>query len=358
MRATAPSALPSSVALHVNPSAVILCLFGGGGQPAKGRPAGGVVLDGRPAQAIARLLNAEPAVPLSSPACSTQDTEVLLRFIYSGGRTSNVSIGCTDRTAMTTIAQVADQPRVVDRTLSETVIAIAGSYGKFAGAAAPDLFGMDAANAMRVAQQAGFTLDSNGVEVDPAVPPGTVLLQYPPANVAGIGNQIDVVLSAPAAATCTVGQLALDYVAGGAGAGNDVGTIRIRDVDAQPCLLAGPITVTGTDRTGHAVTETIAYGVEPGLVLTARSAPVPAGSSAPPGETVGNLLLAAEYRDDPTSPDGTCSTNRVVPASWRLHFPDGEKTVPNAGTDPGNPMFSSLLTCKGQLDTPSPVSAG
>jgi hypothetical protein len=72
---------------------------------------------------------------------------------------------------------------------------------------------------------------------------------------------------------------------------------------------------------------------------------------------VANLLLAAEYRDDPTSPNGLCSEHVVVPAFWRLVFPDGTMTVANSSYDPGYPNFSSLQTCRGELDTPQPVAA-
>jgi len=154
---------------------------------------------------------------------------------------------------------------------------------------------------------------------------------------------------------CTVAELALDYQGDGAGAGSDFGTIWIRDVAAQPCLLRGPVELTGIDRAGKAVTYTVTYPVHEGPALSPKAVRVPIGTTPAPGKVVGALLLSAEYRDDPSSLNGLCEQNRVVPAHWRLSLPGGALIVANSSHDPAFPAYSSLLTCRGELNTPSPI---
>lgn len=339
--------------LPQNPTGVQLCAFSNGG-PTKRRPLSGVLLGSGPAAALATLLdNGPPAGPLATQ-CAARPADALLRFSYPA--TADIDAWFVEYGCPNGVAYFEHQARILDRALTSFVVATAGAYG-LSGAPAPDLFAKAPTEAARAAQKAGFTLQFSGEEIDPSMPNGSVLLQYPPAGMAGIGNQIDVILAAHSSAACANSQLALDYFGGGASAGNDFGTIEMRDVSARPCMLVGPITVTGLDRNGHPDTQTITYAVDQSLILTASAATRVGGQPVPPGETVADLMLAAEYRDDPTSPDGLCSQHQVVPATWRLVFPDGTRTVANASAGPAYPGFSSLVTCKGQLDTPEPVSA-
>ena len=133
---------------------------------------------------------------------------------------------------------------------------------------------------------------------------------------------------------CSLNNLAFDYYGSGASAGNDFGTIRVRDVSTRPCLLRGPIVVAGIDATRRIVTQTVSYPVATALVLTPRADRVPPGDVAPPGETVGDLMMAASYRDDPSSEDGICRSNLVVPTAWRLSLLRGTRTVANNSYDP------------------------
>jgi hypothetical protein len=156
---------------------------------------------------------------------------------------------------------------------------------------------------------------------------------------------------------CGLGDLAFDYYGGGGATGTDFGTIRIRNTSTLPCLLKGSIGIAGTDRNGKVVTQNLTYPVATALVLTARAAPVPAGQEPGPGEVVGTLLLSAEYRDD-TAPGATnelCTRHEVVPATWRLTLRDGVRTVANASEPRGE--FSSLITCRGRLETAAVVTA-
>ena len=159
------------------------------------------------------------------------------------------------------------------------------------------------------------------------------------------------------AKTCAVDDVALDYYGGGGASGNDFGTIRIRDIASSPCVLRGPIVVTGLDQRGRAVTHALSYPVARDLVLSRRARRVPVESAAPPRERVADLMMDASYRDDPASPDGLCRAHRVVPDSWKLSFGGGTKRVRNASYDPRNPTneFAALVTCHGEINTATTV---
>jgi hypothetical protein len=158
------------------------------------------------------------------------------------------------------------------------------------------------------------------------------------------------------APSCDSAALALDFSSGGTGAGNDFALIGIRDVANASCELTGPITVTGVDQTGRAVTQTLTYSVQASLVLTASAPPGLPGLPTPPGVVTAVVTLGAGYRDDPSAADGVCSSNRVVPTDWHLAFPDsGSRTVLNFDRHPSYPQFAHLITCKGQLDKAGPI---
>ena len=156
-------------------------------------------------------------------------------------------------------------------------------------------------------------------------------------------------------APCRAQHLSLTYYGGGAGAGNDFGAIQIRNVGGEPCQLLGPIQLIGLDRHGNPVTQALTYAVGSNLNLSPRAAAHPPGQP-PTGDVTASLSVAAYYRDDPSSPNGLCQQRRVIPALWRVRFRDGSRNVANASIDLGYPAFSSLITCGGQLDTPSPIS--
>ncbi len=153
---------------------------------------------------------------------------------------------------------------------------------------------------------------------------------------------------------CTASQLRLSYRGSEPGAGNDLGVIVVRDASARPCLLAGPIRLTGLDRAGHPVTMTIAYRqFQPGTGRLAARAVLRRG-------LVASVHVWAEYRDDPHGWRGLCARrHQIEPSRWRLVLPSGARiSVHNA--DPANPTRiltadNGLLTCKGQLDTAPPV---
>jgi len=161
-----------------------------------------------------------------------------------------------------------------------------------------------------------------------------------------------------AASACTPAELTLTYRGGGAGAGNDMGTIVFRDTSGRACRFTGTVATTGLSAAGAPDTATIkATVVGPGL-LSANAAVVPDGASAPAGERVYGWLLVAEYRDGPASVDnGYCQPDWVIPASWRVTLPGGA-TVVVRNRDPSDLVSveaksgGGLVTCRGQLDTP------
>ena len=82
---------------------------------------------------------------------------------------------------------------------------------------------------------------------------------------------------------------------------------------------------------------------------------VPGRSSITVSRLRGEGAARAHYRAaaDVRSPNGLCDEHQVIPAFWRLTFPDGVRGVANSSDDPAYPRFSSLLTCRGNSTLPS-----
>jgi len=201
----------------------------------------------------------------------------------------------------------------------------------------------------------------DGGVVDSAAGFGTVVFQSLPANVTDTmpGQQVDVILAVRSSPACSAGQLALSYLGGGPGAGNDFGTLLIRDISARPCTLKGPLQVTGLDGAGRPDTETVRDQVAGVTVLSPRAIQ---RQGTALGELVGVLVLGAEYRDGPATVDnGSCVPLWVIPTSWRILVPGGQYlTVANA--DRASPVklvgSGGLVTCRGQLGAPGPAYVG
>ena len=161
----------------------------------------------------------------------------------------------------------------------------------------------------------------------------------------------------PTATPCNGTALVVDFHSGGAATGNDFAAIIIRNTGTTPCQLQAPVGLVGLDGVGAVDTQTLRYSTAPGLVLLASAQPVPEGQDISPG--IGVLMLAAEYRDDATSPNGLCDAHRVVPTSWRLTWADGTATtVANRDLHPVLSDDTQLLTCRGELDTAQSITSG
>jgi hypothetical protein len=159
----------------------------------------------------------------------------------------------------------------------------------------------------------------------------------------------------------------LTYLGGGESAGNDFGTLLIRDTSARPCTLPGPVLVTGLRPAGRPDTRTILAAVQGVAVLTPGAGPVrwrPPGvlSGIWPGELTGIIPLMSEYRDGPASvARGLCEPLWVVPAMWRVTLPaGGALTVANADSaDPARLVRSGgFVTCRGHLGSTGPATVG
>src|SRR5262249_31680570 len=100
------------------------------------------------------------------------------------------------------------------------------------GPRTPRLIGLTARGALEAARQHRFGLAVDGAVIDRSAPFGTVIFQSPPAGTRDSvpGPQVSVILAVPAAPACTARQLALTYVGGEPGVGNDLGTLLIRDI--------------------------------------------------------------------------------------------------------------------------------
>jgi hypothetical protein len=321
----------------------------------EGRPDSGVRLGPGPAAALTAMLNSTAVAESLTVACGSLPPSVVLRFVFADGRTADaalVTYGCPDP-----VLFVDGQPRLVDPAVADVLVSDALAYLKSTGAV-PDLYGDSAAQAALAATRSGYMAVLGGQVIDPNVAAGSVVLQSPPAGLGDIGNQIEVITATRNAPACGIGQLALDYEGGGAGAGNDFGGVRIRDIGDEPCELVGPIRIVGVNRAGKPVTTRLTYTVKPNLTLSPRAAVVPPGQTPLLPEITALLGLSAEYRDLGTAADGLCANNQIVPASWQLSFPDGTRTVANSSNDAGYPGFSSLLTCEGELNTPEPITIG
>jgi hypothetical protein len=222
------------------------------------------------------------------------------------------------------------------------------------GPLTPDLIGLTAPAAAVAAGRDHFTVSFDAVVTDPAARFGAVVFQVPPSGLADArpAAQVGLILAVHRAPTCAAGQLAASYLAGGAGTGNDFGTIVIGDTGVRPCTLAGPLLVTGLAADGAVVTASARFPVtEPAVLSPARQADA----------LVGQLMLTAEYRDDPAAANGLCEPYWAVPATWRVVFPGGQVlTVANAA--PGNPVklvpSGGFVTCRGELGAAQHASVG
>jgi hypothetical protein len=172
---------------------------------------------------------------------------------------------------------------------------------------------------------------------------GTVLLQEPTLD-----HQVEVVVAVHPSPPCLAGQLAIQYLPGGAGAGNDFGTILLRNTSGSWCELDGPAAVTGLTA-GHPVTHTLGLAVASDVELSPHAAAAIPGQAVPAHELIASLSLSAGYRDDA---DGSmCNPHWVVPTTWRLALSAITLTVANgrATADVRPPGAGGLITCRGQF---------
>jgi hypothetical protein len=187
---------------------------------------------------------------------------------------------------------------------------------------------------------------------------------------AGLAAMAASVPGGPAAGTrtpaCAASQLGLAYVGGLASAGNDFGTIVVWDKSAIACSLTSPIKIAGLNLHGHRVTPTESFRVSGADVLTPRGRKPVRLLRLRPGEKAAFITLSAEYRDVSSGNGGLCSArHQIEPATWRGTLATGgvrrvanrdrHEDIPRVRTLPRD---HGMLTCRGELNTPIPVTVG
>ena len=154
---------------------------------------------------------------------------------------------------------------------------------------------------------------------------------------------------------CVASGLAVRYYSGDPGAGNDIGSIVLANTTSRPCNLTGPLRVVGLDRVGGPVTNELTLSVQNQLVLTSRGYFPPAGEAFPATLRDAWIRVVAAYRDDPIT-GGLCAPHAVIPAIWKVTFPNGAAlSVVNKGVEMV-PGFAGLVTCRGRIGTTGQIS--
>jgi hypothetical protein len=367
-RGAAASSGPGGLAALVRTGAVVvaICQYGPHlpSSKASATPARRVVLHGAAADGLAVVIDsAGPATGYARrcarPAGLLPFSQALI-FAYRAAPTEAVAVSYTQ----CSLAVVAGGARlgVLPDPVQSDLFFYTTITGHERGPRTPRLIGLGVRAAAGVASRRDFGLYVDGAAIDTAAAAGTVIFQVLPAGTpdAGPGLQVGIVLAVRPAPACAPRQLALSYLAGGAGAGNDFGAVLVSDASGRACTLSGPLRLTGLDLAGHPVTRSISFPVTGVAVLSPGAGPVSprvavAGSpaAAARGAFVGTLSLAAEYRDGPVSVDnGYCAPLWIVPATWRLVLPGGQAlTVPNIDRTGTGKLVPSggLVTCRGQL---------
>jgi hypothetical protein len=349
------------------PVSAVVCQYGG---QVAGRPRR--VTLGMAAAGLAAVIDSAQPVPTADRRCAAprhlDPFAQELLFAYAKGPVRPVTADSTDcNVGLLRSGRVAGElPFQTEADLfAYTSITTLAS----GSAPTPSLIGLSARAAVVTARRHHFSVGIDGGALDLSARPGTVVFQSLPAGArdSGPGGSVDVIVAVGRAAGCNAGQLALTYLGGGEGAGNDFGTLLIRDTSARPCTLTGPLTVTGLGSGGRPDTSTGRDQLAGTAVLTPAAGPVrwrPPGTLAGtrPGELTGAIALMSEYRDGPARVDnGLCEPLWVVPATWRVTVP-GAGALIVANADAENPArlvrSGGLVTCRGHLGLTAPATVG
>ncbi|WP_375480785.1 PASTA domain-containing protein [uncultured Jatrophihabitans sp.] len=324
--------------LPANPTAALACLTN---EPANKRAAlgRGTELPASVAVVLARLIDeGVTATEAVAKRCAPTAPTSLTRFSYPAG-----PVDVVESNRCSTVAYIHDRGYVLP-----TLIAgyLRGAADPSDGGLAPDVMGESLRRAVSLARQAGDTVFLDGELIDGSAA-GTVLLQSPT-----LGHQLEVIAAVHRSPPCRAGQLAIQYLPGGAGAGNDAGTILLRNSSAFWCELDGPAVVTGLGA-GHPVTNDLRIAVAGDLELSPHAAAAAPGRSLAANQLVASLSLVAEYRDDTNGP--LCNPHWVVPTSWRVVLGSATLSVANgrATADARPPGAGGLITCRGNFDASS-----
>ena len=298
----------------------------------------GVAIPADVAATLARLIDqATPASAATAARCAPGSPLLLTRFGYRSSVTDVIeSITCNHD-----VAYIKGRAYVLTPLL--------GSY--LEGATdplwdtgfSPDVMAMSLSAAETAARRAGDALELAGELTSPGML-GAVLLQYPTVD-----HQLEVIVAVHPSPACRLDQIAIQYRAGGAGTGNNFGTILLRNDSGSWCELDGEVSITGLSASGRPVTRTINEPVSRNLELSPHAAPAVPHQQLPEDQLAASVPLMAEYRDDH---DGSyCAPHWVVPKTWRLVLQSATLTVPNgrATANARPPGVGGLITCRGEF---------
>jgi hypothetical protein len=335
VRLRAPGADPP---LPADPTAALACVTD---EPASKRAGigAGNLLPASVAVVLARLVDeSAPANEAAAGRCAPRSPLALTRFGYPSGPVDVVvSVGCSAGA----FVYVHDRAYEISSVLADY---LQGASNPSASGLVPDVMGDSLRQAAALAEQAGDSVELVGELTDRSAA-GTVLLQYPTLD-----HQVAVIAAAHRSPPCRDGDVALQYVPGNAGAGNDFGTMLLRNISTSWCELDGPVAVTGLTA-GRPVTGTVEVAVTPGLELSPDAAAAVPGSQVAPDQLVATVLLSAGYRDDYGG--SPCDPHWIVPTSWQVAVGTAAITVPNgrATAVARPPGAGGLITCRGRFGT-------
>jgi hypothetical protein len=245
------------------------------------------------------------------------------------------------------VAYVHNRAYLLPSSLADYLVALTDPS---ATALAPDVLGSTLPEAAATARREGDTLEVGGELIYESAA-GTVLLQYPTAD-----HQLEVIVAVHRSPRCRADQLDVQYLPGSAGAGNDFGTVLLRNVSGSWCELSGPATITGLT-SGRPLTRTVRLTVVRDLELSPAAAGAVPGRALPADQLAASISLIAEYRDDQ---DGSsCTPMWVVPKTWRVALDSQALTVANgrATADATPPGTGGLITCRGRFGASSVQTA-
>lgn len=326
------------------------------GGKALSAPVRQLVLHGQAAAGLGAVLDG--TAPITAQAARCDRPASLLPFeqvIYLGYRDGQtVRAGVTFTGCLVAVVAAAGRFGYLSSPVQDDLFGYTLLAAHDLGPRVPNVIGLGPSRAASVAARQRFSLTVDGEVIDPAAAAGTVIFQVPPPSVPDPGPSpysLGAIVAVRSAPDCRASQLQLSYRGGGAGMGNDFGEIVFRNVAPSPCSLIGPLQVTGASAAGRSVTNTVTATVAAPGVLEPDTPPARAGAALPSGAIA--WPLRAEYRDDPTGPNGLCVGHYVIPAHWRVRLDGGSVVVvPNA--DSGNPVrglssSGGLVTCRGRL---------
>ena len=170
------------------------------------------------------------------------------------------------------------------------------------------------------------------------------------------GQQPSIAAPAP---RCTAADLGAAFVGTSQpGTSNTaLGLVLLWDESARTCRLAGPVTVSGLDRSGKRVTMSARFSLpaQPGPVLSANGAGPDSNGRFPADEASASLLLTAAGAHPASAP---CRGHQVKPAAWRIDIGPGSLTARNASQVSGPALTADggLVTCRGRLGGQSQLS--